>query len=111
MIGSELFVTGIILIAIGFMTFIIGTISNFTPIGEPSKKDYSSVIGLILVILGFVILTPGAIMMEEETNQEMNDICESIEMKFMKKSNGGLFGNSYVICYDEINKEIKEIPL
>lgn len=111
MIGGILFGSGIVLVAIGFMIFICGIMSGFTPLGEERKENHSSTIGLIFVILGLVILVPGTIIMEEETNIEMNNICESIEMEFMKKASGGIFGNSYVICYDETNKEIREIPL
>ncbi len=107
-----LIVSGVMFIGVGLMTILSGALT-FRGIFEepPQKKDYSMIIGVILVIIGFALVVPGAILQDEKQQNEMNELCESIDMEFLKKSNGGLFGNSYVLCYDKLNKDLREIPL
>ncbi len=94
-------ITMLIAIPFSFMT-------GFTP---GSKKNYYAFVTIILLIMGGTLLHQGIELQEEQLEIEMNELCESIDMEFLKKSNGGLFGNSYVLCYDKSNKQIKEIPL
>ncbi len=108
---SLLLLSGFLFLAIGFLTILTGSFSQMSNFGREKTKNYSLPIGIILIVIGSVLIIPGAIMQEEKLSREMNELCESIDMEFLKKSIGGLFGNSYVLCYDEINKEIKEIPI
>lgn len=108
---SFLIVSGIMSLGIGFVLVVTGAIGPINSFGGEPPKDYSFPIGIMLIIVGMVLMVPGMVMQEEQSQIEMNELCESIDMEFLKKSTGGLFGNSYVLCYDKETKQIKEIPL
>ncbi len=109
--GQLLGLFGGIFLICGFGYITLGPMGNFGLISEPRKKDYSFPIGMALILVGLALLIPGIHMEEKQSKIEMNELCESIDMEFLKKSTGGLFGNNYVLCYDEETKQIKEIPV
>jgi hypothetical protein len=113
MLDIYLSMGGIVIFFMGFLISITSMMKfpTFGEVEDINKKNIEIIIGIILIIIGVTIGSIGVIMSEERLDKEMNEICESIDMEFTKKAGGGLFSNSYVICYDNINKQIREIPL